>query len=267
MIFSMLNVIFDVLFKITSKSHVYYISETPLLLDLSLIIATILLSITLVTLFLYYRKIKNTYEEYEKARNLVSDIVISVNKDLQKQENRISSVSGRTELLISENQRFSSRLKENENRLIKLESDFTAFSEIEPKLSTQINELDKKVGDIVSVQKKFEEQIKESENLENGVTAQAEAKIEAAIPIKRERALAPLTQTELSVLELLANEDKKTASEIRSVINLTREHTTRLMKKLYEDGYLERNTGKIPFAYSLKDEMRKILRKTEAETQ
>lgn len=75
-----------------------------------------------------------------------------------------------------------------------------------------------------------------------------------------------MTQTELSVLEVLANEGKKTAPEIRSKISLTREHTARLMRKLYEDGYLERNTGKIPYAYSLKDEMHKILRKTGIET-
>jgi len=38
------------------------------------------------------------------------------------------------------------------------------------------------------------------------------------------------------------------------------------MKKLYEKGYLERETGKMPYAYSIKEEMRKILRKTEAKT-
>jgi hypothetical protein len=38
------------------------------------------------------------------------------------------------------------------------------------------------------------------------------------------------------------------------------------MKKLYESGYLERETGKIPFKYSVKKEMEKLLRKAESET-
>jgi hypothetical protein len=36
------------------------------------------------------------------------------------------------------------------------------------------------------------------------------------------------------------------------------------MKKLYEKGYLERETGKIPFRYSIKEEMKKLLNKAES---
>jgi hypothetical protein len=46
-------------------------------------------------------------------------------------------------------------------------------------------------------------------------------------------------------------------------VKLSREHTARLMKKLYEEGYLERETSKIPFKYSVKKEMEKFLKKTE----
>jgi hypothetical protein len=38
------------------------------------------------------------------------------------------------------------------------------------------------------------------------------------------------------------------------------------MKKLYEGGYLERDTGKIPFKYSVKKEMGEILKRTEGES-
>ena len=83
------------------------------------------------------------------------------------------------------------------------------------------------------------------------------------IPIKRDKAMAALTDTELTVLEMLFMEGPKTAPEIKERVQLSREHTARLMKKLYEKGYLERETGKIPFKYSLKKEMEKILEKTE----
>jgi len=92
-----------------------------------------------------------------------------------------------------------------------------------------------------------------------------EASFEPVIPIKREKALARLTPTEIAVLEMLASEGAKTAPEIKERVKLSREHTARLMKKLYEEGYLERDTSKIPFKYSVKKEMEKFLKKTESQ--
>jgi DNA-binding MarR family transcriptional regulator len=88
---------------------------------------------------------------------------------------------------------------------------------------------------------------------------------EAVIPIRREKALAQLTDTEVSVLELLNSGGSKTAPEIKESVKLSREHTARLMKKLYEEGYLERETGKIPFRYTVKKEMERFLKKAESE--
>ena len=90
-----------------------------------------------------------------------------------------------------------------------------------------------------------------------------EVKIKAAIPIKKEKVLEPLTETELMVLETIGQEGEKTAPEIQKLIGLTREHTARLMKKLYKDGYLERDTHKMPYVYRLKEEMEKILKRRE----
>ena len=81
------------------------------------------------------------------------------------------------------------------------------------------------------------------------------------IPIKRDKALAALTETEITVLEMLSKEGAKTAPEIKERVHLSREHTARLMKKLYEEGYLEREAGKIPFRYSIKKEMEALLQK------
>jgi len=83
------------------------------------------------------------------------------------------------------------------------------------------------------------------------------------IPIKRDKALAALTETEIAVLEMLSREGAKTAPEIKERVHLSREHTARLMKKLYEEGYLEREAGKIPFRYSIKKEMEALLQRVE----
>jgi len=81
------------------------------------------------------------------------------------------------------------------------------------------------------------------------------------IPIRKDKVLASLTSTELAVLEILASEGAKTAPQIRDRIKLTREHTARLMKKLYEKGFLERDTSKIPYSYRIKEEMLRLLKK------
>jgi DNA-binding MarR family transcriptional regulator len=83
------------------------------------------------------------------------------------------------------------------------------------------------------------------------------------VPIKRDKALAALTETEIAVLEMLSQEGAKTAPEIKERVHLSREHTARLMKKLYEEGYLEREAGKIPFRYSIKKEMEAFLQRVE----
>jgi DNA-binding MarR family transcriptional regulator len=72
------------------------------------------------------------------------------------------------------------------------------------------------------------------------------------------------TPTELQVLTLLANEGPKSAPEIGLVVGRSREHTARLMKKLYQEGYVRRDQARIPFRYSLVERVKQTFRKQEA---
>jgi predicted transcriptional regulator len=58
------------------------------------------------------------------------------------------------------------------------------------------------------------------------------------------------TPTELQVLTLLANEGPKSAPEIGKFVGRSREHTARLMKKLFDEGYVRRDQTRIPFRYA-----------------
>ncbi len=71
------------------------------------------------------------------------------------------------------------------------------------------------------------------------------------------------TPTELQVLTMLANEGPKSAPEIGLVVGRSREHTARLMKKLYEEGYIRRDETRIPFRYSLVDRVKQTFKKQE----
>ncbi len=50
-----------------------------------------------------------------------------------------------------------------------------------------------------------------------------------------------------------------TTREIQQIIGRTREHTSRLMKKLYEDRFVDRDMDAKPFKYTITDEGRKLL--------
>src|SRR5690348_32079 len=71
------------------------------------------------------------------------------------------------------------------------------------------------------------------------------------------------TPTELQVLTILANEGPKSAPEIGRVVGRSREHTARLMKKLFEEGYIRRDQTRIPFRYSVVERVKQSFVKQE----
>jgi hypothetical protein len=60
------------------------------------------------------------------------------------------------------------------------------------------------------------------------------------------------------VLKLLA-EGPKTSRQIEIVIGRSREHTARLMKKLFELGYVTRDTSTKPYTYAITDGRKTVL--------
>jgi DNA-binding MarR family transcriptional regulator len=54
----------------------------------------------------------------------------------------------------------------------------------------------------------------------------------------------------------LGDEGAKTAPEIGKHLKKSREHTSRLMKKLYIEGYVDRESNRSPFRYKLNETLR-----------
>jgi hypothetical protein len=235
------------------------------LTEVLLILVGVLLTITVGAAVEYYRQLRRVQKEYEKAKEAVEDIVLSFNRQLKREGEKLELVAYKVEAVSSKNDRTIKRAGEVEKKLRVLEPKISVALEDEGKMLVRLDEIDKKVRDAVASQEALATKISDIEEQTRRFSIVPEAKGEAVIPIKREKALAPLTETELSVLEILAMEGPKTAPEVKDRIKLSREHTARLMKKLYEEGYLERDTGKIPFKYRVKKEMEKFLKKTESE--
>jgi len=231
--------------------------------DFLLLVTSVLLFITVLALFLYYRRIRTLRQEYERARGVVEDIVIGVDSQFRRQKDRVLFVAQKVETASLENKKVVKKIEEYEGQLTGLTKVMGDVPRIEEKFSGQLKEMKSEVEGIKEAQDKVMQKLGEIEKIKQEAYV-PEVKIEAAIPIRREKALEPLTETELMVLETIAKEGEKTAPEIREKIGLTREHTARLMKKLYKDGYLERDTHKMPYVYRLKEEMQKLLKRREA---
>jgi len=231
-----------------------------------LILVGVLLAVTVGAAIKYYKQLRRVQREYEKAEQVVEDIVLSFNRQIRQEADKLELVAYKVEAVSSKSDKALRKAEEVDKKLVPLEGKIGVTLEDREKLLMRLDEVDKKVRDTVVSQEALTAKISTMEEQAQQFSMFPEAKIEAVIPIKREKVLAPLTETELSVLEMLSLEGPKTAPEIKGKIKLSREHTARLMKKLYESGYLERETSKIPFKYSVKKEMEKLLRKAESET-
>jgi len=64
---------------------------------------------------------------------------------------------------------------------------------------------------------------------------------------------ASLTQIEIEVLRILAQHNEMSSSEIKDILGRSREHVSRVLKSLYEKGYLERIENVKPYKYKIKE--------------
>ena len=231
--------------------------------EFALALATFLVTVTVVAAAEYYKQLRRAQKEYEKARAAVEDIVLSFNRQFRREGEKLEAIAYKVEATASRSSSTLNMMEDIGKRVGALETKVGADSESKNQVIGRLDEVENRIRDVSASQDAVTAKITSLEKQTKQAPPVPEAGLEAVIPIRREKAMSRLTDTELSVLELLASEGPKTAPEIKERVKLSREHTARLMKKLYEEGYLERETGKIPFKYTVKKEMEKLLKKTE----
>lgn len=168
----------------------------------------------------------------EESYELLSTILAPINKQLQNIETGLSTA-------VYDIDRVTARVERVENTARLIEHRPRDAPTLDVKRVT--NELTEQLSQLRDAQKKVQEQI---------------AVIEKRRLLKKspERGTTPfqsssLTKTEKKILEVLRSDGPKTAPEIEKVIRKTREHTSRLMKKLWLEGYIEREVHVIPYVY------------------
>jgi chromosome segregation ATPase len=245
-------------------------------------------AVTAVASYEYYKQIRLAHKEYVKAKDFIEDIVLSFDRELKRESGKFDTMVSKVEGSYTTADVSYRKAETLEHKIEPIEEQLGGLNQSVQMMSQTITEklaentqnnttvlsgltgLEAKLKDIEATQEAlrtkiatFEEQI---QKLATAPPPQPQVQTEVVlppIPIRRDKALAALTETEIAVLETLSKEGPKTAPEIKERVHLSREHTARLMKKLYEDGYLEREAGKIPFRYSIKKEMEALLQKVE----
>ena len=235
------------------------------MIEILLTLIGILLAATIGASIEYYRQIRRAQKEYEKARRAVEDIVLSFNRELRREASRLELMAYKVEGNTAKANTSLKMADIIEKKIAPFESKLKLISENDANILSKIAEVGSKTQNIEAANQTLKTKIAEVEEQVQKLSAIPEIKSEPVIPIRRDKAMGALTDTEIMVLEMLSAEGSKTAPEIKERVQLSREHTARLMKKLYEKGYLERETGKIPFRYNVKKEMKKFLKKAESE--
>jgi len=233
--------------------------------ELILVLLGCLATATVFSSVVYYRKLRRAQKEYERARSAVEDIVLSFNRQFKREAERLESVGYKIESLTSKTETSLTMAEDVSKRMDTVQARVSTDDDRRSQITGRLDEMDKKLRDTLTSQEALTNRVSSLEQQPRQIPLSPEVSFEGVIPIKREKTMSQLTDTEVSVLEMLASEGPKTAPEIKERVKLSREHTARLMKKLYEEGYLERETGKIPFRYSVKKEMEKLLKKAESQ--
>lgn len=193
--------------------------------------------------FIYYNTIKKAQIEYESSREVLKSITLDFSLRLQKVSKEVSRL-----LMGYEDFKkiiYSSGLKNEENEKIILD--------IMPKIDGLLNKILEIEKEISKLKIDFERiKKRDLQPLDNINLSTLEVN----------DALLNLTNTEIEVLTIIEENGEASVSEIKKRINKTREHTARLLKKLYDKGYIDRNSSRMPYRYYVRKELKdKIKRK------
>ncbi len=146
----------------------------------------------------------------EKARNLVEDIVLSFNRELKRESDRLELISFKVEGSSSKGDASLKKVEGLEKRILPVEEQLSTINQTVAKTLTQNNidilsglgGLESKIKDIGTAQETLRLKITDVEGqIQKIQAAPPEVKVQQVIPvlpIKRDKALAALTDTEIA---------------------------------------------------------------------
>jgi hypothetical protein len=134
------------------------------------------------------------------------------------------------------------RLEYYEKQLIDMKIRLDSFD-----LKDENNEFKDSSTDLKQILRELSNQKEQNSNLENPPT---KVKVDP-IPKEKEVVIEADDITD-QVLHIITDKDM-TSRDIQKSLKRSREHTSRLLKKLYEEGFVTRDTNSKPYLYSISD--------------
>ncbi len=211
---------------------------------MELFFATVsLFAVTLAASYIYYKKIKQAQSEFEGSKDVVRNITFGFTRQLRR---LVSSVEGVKKSAEDASYIASEALKASQ------EAEKTAreSSEASQILSERVDQADKAMESMRKEMRKL---------ASRPVAPAARVEVDAPIPLRQDAVLDQLTQTELEVLMIIEELGEGSVPEIRRRIEKTREHTARLLKKLFDRGFIDRNTSGMPYRYHIRKEIKELI--------
>ncbi|MCP8310203.1 MAG: replication-relaxation family protein [Candidatus Methylarchaceae archaeon HK01M] len=187
---------------------------------------------SIIILVYYLPKIRKIIKEQKDADEIVKGIISELNDRLSRQDQNIMDQQVRLDII---------ELKlEQSSKILFREEDVKILE------GTDTRKVLEEVKDLLRVLSKNE--------LMMSSTVQKQEKV------KEVKQVDELSSTEKFILELLINE-VQTSRQIQQKIKKSREHTSRLMKKLFELGYIVREEEKRPYVYVITETGKELVEK------
>lgn len=185
-------------------------------------------------------------ERYDRAKDLVQAIVDSLTIRLGATERVLRSLEQKTSTM--------------DARQTALVDRFQSDSELLGRLITYVEETLRNEGRLAQQILLLRQKVDSMQPMLGAVDFTKTQPPSISPPFEVRAPLASvLGSTENSVLELLEREGPITAPDVGRKIDRTREHTARLMKTLFEQGFIIRETNRIPYRYKINPKIRERL--------
>jgi len=169
-------------------------------IEVLLMLIGVLLAATIAASFEYYKHVRQAQKEYEKAREAVEDIVLSFNRELKREADRLELVAYKVEGSTAKANASLKRVENIEQKITPIENKVRAITEKDENVLSKIAEVDTKTQNIEAAQQTLKTKITEIEAQMQKLAEVPEIKSEPVIPIRRDKAMAALTDTEVIVL-------------------------------------------------------------------
>lgn len=192
--------------------------------------------------YIVYQRVVMAQEEYEDSKDAVRNISSGFTRQVKRMESELDRIESEAlQAKYMANEAMNSGQGTGDATLKGLEK----VKELSDRVDTIETSIESMRGDLqkIASQPRIVQQVP----------------VTAPIPVEGDNILQQITATELEVLKMIVDLGEGTVPEIKDVIGKTREHTARLLKKLYEKGYIDRNTSSMPYRYSIRKEIRELI--------